>query len=201
MARTRSASAHRRVLAAALELVAERGIEATSMDAVARQSGVSKATIYKHWTDKDALLLEMLATMHGLRDRPSFDSGNTRADLIAVLAYRPKGDAEMRERIMPHFAAYSAANSAFGIAWRNTVMEPPRRELRHLLEQGIEKGELSPRLDMDVSLAILLGPMLYWYIFLRRTAEDPKSLATAIVDTFWRAFARPANGRAARGRT
>jgi len=68
--RTRSASAHRKVLRAVLELVSERGIEATSMDSVAARSGVSKATIYKHWADKDALLLEMMADAHGLRDRP-----------------------------------------------------------------------------------------------------------------------------------
>ena len=48
MARTRSASAHRKVLDAALALFAERGIEGASMDAVAEHSGVSKATIYKN---------------------------------------------------------------------------------------------------------------------------------------------------------
>src|ERR1043165_1069640 len=136
MPRTRSASAHRKVLDAALELVAESGIEGASMDAIAGRSGVSKATIYKHWKDKDALLLEMLEVLNGLKDRPSFDSGNTRADMVAVLAYRPPENAEQRERIVPHLVAYSASNVQFGSMWRNKVMEPPRRELRHLLRQG-----------------------------------------------------------------
>jgi len=193
MARTRSASAHKKVLSAALELVAERGVDATSMDAIARKSGVSKATIYKHWTDKDALLLEMLAEVNGLHTRPVFDSGNTRADMVAVLSYRPREDADMRERITPHFAAYSARNLSFGNAWRNMVMEPPRRELRHLIKLGIEKGELSRKLDVDLSLALLLGPILYWYIFLRRTSGDPKGLAEGIIDAFWRAFALKKN--------
>jgi len=70
MPRTRSASAHQKVLKAALELVAEHGVDGTSMDAVARESGVSKATIYKHWADKDALLLEMLTDTSGLHTRP-----------------------------------------------------------------------------------------------------------------------------------
>ena len=86
MPRTRSASAHRKVLRAALQLVAECGVESTSMDAIAGKSGVSKATIYKHWADKDALLLEMMAEVNGLHTRPVFDSGNTRADMIAVLS-------------------------------------------------------------------------------------------------------------------
>ncbi|MBV8904184.1 MAG: helix-turn-helix transcriptional regulator, partial [Acidobacteriia bacterium] len=46
MPRPRSAKSHRKVLDAALSLVSERGIEATSMDAIAEASGVSKATIY-----------------------------------------------------------------------------------------------------------------------------------------------------------
>ena len=55
MARQKSAQAHRRVLDAAIGLFAEYGIDATSMDAIAEASSVSKATIYKHWPDKDAL--------------------------------------------------------------------------------------------------------------------------------------------------
>ena len=36
--------------------------------------------------------------------------------MVAVLAYRPQENAEMRERIMPHFVAYSATNSNFGLS-------------------------------------------------------------------------------------
>ena len=71
MARTPSASAHRKVLDATLELVAERGVDATSMDAIARKSGVSKATIYKHWADKDALLLDIMADVNGCAPGPA----------------------------------------------------------------------------------------------------------------------------------
>ena len=59
-----------------MELFAERGIDATSMDAIAEASGVSKATIYKHWPDKDALCLEVMGYLHGLDEEPPvFDSG------------------------------------------------------------------------------------------------------------------------------
>jgi AcrR family transcriptional regulator len=188
MARTQSASAHQKVLKATLELVAKRGIDATSMDAVARESGVSKATIYKHWADKEALLLEMLAWVSGLKDRPAFDTGDTKADVVAVLTYRPKENAEWRESITPQFAAYGATNISFGIAWRHMVMEPPRRELRLLLQAGIQRGELVATLDMEMALAQLLGPILYWHIFLKKTSSDPNALAEGIVAAFWSAF-------------
>ncbi|MCU1261736.1 MAG: transcriptional regulator, TetR family [Bryobacterales bacterium] len=188
MTRTRSASAHQKVLDAAIELVSERGVDATSMDAIAAKSGVSKATIYKHWADKHALLLEMMAEVHGLHTRPLFDSGDTRADMVAVLSYRPPENTEIRERIMPHFMAYSATNTSFGLAWRNAVMEPPRQELKNLMKVGIKRGELPRGLDFDLTLALLLGPIIYWKVFLSKTAEDPLSLAEGVVDAFWRAF-------------
>ena len=83
---------------AAVQLFSERGIDSTSMDAIAEASGVSKATIYKHWQDKDALCMEVMGYLHGLDEEPPvFDSGDLRADLIALLAVsagsRPPGAA------------------------------------------------------------------------------------------------------------
>ena len=53
------------ILAAAKRLFPLAGFEGTSMDAVAEHSGVSKATIYKHWADKDALIIEVMALIAG----------------------------------------------------------------------------------------------------------------------------------------
>jgi AcrR family transcriptional regulator len=193
MARTQSALAHQKVLDATLALMAERGVDATSMDAIADASGVSKATIYKHWTDKDALLLETMAQAAGLHTRPKFDSGNTREDVVEVLAYRAPERAEMREQIMPHFIAYSARNRTFGAAWRSMAMEPPRRELTRLLQQGMQRGELLPMIDLELALAMLLGPIIYWHVFLNQkmTAGNPRGLAEGVVDAFWKAFGVP----------
>ena len=74
MPRPKSILAHGEVLKAAIALMADRGIDATSMDAIARRAGVSKATIYNHWHDKEALLLEAMADLHGHHERPAFNS-------------------------------------------------------------------------------------------------------------------------------
>ena len=128
MGRPRSVRAHDAVVAAAIDLFAERGIDATSMDAIAAASGVSKATIYKHWPDKDALCLEVLGYVHGLDEKPPvFDSGDFRTDLIDQLRYQPAANRkEMKDKIWPHLMAYSARNRAFGDAWRAKVLEPAR---------------------------------------------------------------------------
>ena len=190
MPRTRSASAHQKVLKAVLELVAEHGVDGTSMDAVARESGVSKATIYKHWADKEALLLEMLADASGLHSRPKFDSGDTRADMIDLLSYRPPENAAVREGILPHIVAYSARNRIFGMTWRRMVMDPAMRELRHLIERAIQKRDLKPKVNVELAIGLLLGPMLYWHIF-QKDQDVPTDLrprAAGVVDAFFKAF-------------
>lgn len=50
----------RQVLAAARKLFADHGFDVTSMDAIAREAGVSKATLYVHFASKDALLLALV---------------------------------------------------------------------------------------------------------------------------------------------
>ena len=131
MAKHKSPRAHSQVIEAAVALFAERGLEATSMDAIAKASGVSKATIYRHWPAKDSLCLEVLSYLHGFdKEPPVFDSGDFRADLIAQLQHDPAADRRvMRERIMPHLMAYAAHNRVFGDAWRSRVIEPARKAL------------------------------------------------------------------------
>ena len=50
------------------------------------------------------------------------------------------------------------------------------------------QGELRAALDMELCLALLLGPMIYWHIFSVPAEQDPKKLANGVVDAFWKAF-------------
>jgi len=193
MARPRSIQAHRKVLEAAAELFAQQGIDATSMDAIAESSGVSKATIYKHWPDKDALCLEVLGYVHGLDEKPPvFDSGDFRTDLIDQLRYQPAANRkEMKDKIWPHLMAYSARNRAFGDAWRAKVLEPARIGLTASIKRGEKLGVLRPGIDPEIGIALLLGPMMYRHIFAQRLGQNaPKDLEVHVVDAFLTAFAK-----------
>lgn len=161
------------------------------MDAIALKSGVSKATIYKHWADKEALLLEVMAHVHKTCGRPQLDSG-TRQDLIAILCHKPAEkpgeDAALRERLMPHLMAYSAYNPKFGDAWRSTIMGPARREIRQVLTRAVANGEFPSNLNHDAAVSLLLGPMLYRHIFEKSSPLPPDDLAVTVVDAFQSAF-------------
>lgn len=187
MVRPRSIAAHSKVLEAAIQLFAEHGIDTTSMDAIAEKSGVSKATIYKHWPDKEALCLEVLSHLHGLDgDMPAFDSGDLRADLVSQLKYEPAPERrQLREKILPHLMAYAARNRVFGQQWRARVMERPRMRLTQILQRGIEQQILPTDMNLDVALALLLGPMLYGRIFINRVSTNlPNDFAQQVVNSF-----------------
>jgi AcrR family transcriptional regulator len=154
MVRQRSTRAHEQVLDSALKLFAERGIDSTSMDAISEGSGVSKATIYKHWPDKETLCLEVLTRLS--EDPPNFDSGDICADLVALLSYRPsERQSEMRSRVVPHLISHAARNPAFAQAWRARVMEPLRTRIAHLLKRAIAEGQLPANLDLWKAHAVV----------------------------------------------
>ena len=191
MARPRSTQAHKKVLDAAVQLFSERGIDSTSMDAIAEASGVSKATIYKHWQDKNALCLEVMGYLHGLdEEQPVFDSGDLRADLIAQLQYQPALDRQaLREKMTPHMIAYASRNRAMGAVWRARIVEPARTALTNIIKRGEKRGILRHGIDPEVGIAILLGPMIYRHIFVtKKGGKAPKDLEIHVVDAFLAAF-------------
>jgi AcrR family transcriptional regulator len=191
MARPRSTQAHKNVLDAAVQLFSERGIDATSMDAIAETSGVSKATIYKHWHDKDDLCLEVMGYLHGLDEEPPvFDSGDFRADLIAQLQYHPAADRqELREKMTPHMIAYASRNRAMGVVWRARVVEPARVALANMIKRGEKRGVLRRGIDPEVAIALLLGPLIYRHVFVRKLGgAAPKDLEVHVANAFLAAF-------------
>lgn len=197
MARTRSQVAHQKVIEAAISLFAERGLDATSMDTIAEVSGVSKATIYKHWPNKDALCLETLSYFFGGDLRiPVPDTGDLRADLIARLSYQPAPErAYLRERIMPHVLAYAAKNLEFGKAWRARAMSPIITALQEWIQREQQRGTLVPTIDIESAISLLVGPLLYRNIFHKREpggqAQFAPHLERHIAEAFLALYALP----------
>ncbi len=194
MVRTRSPEAHEKVIHAALTLFGERGIEATSMDAIARGAGVSKATIYNHWQDKEALLLEVMLYVNGLNREPDdVDTGDLQGDLqgdlATILSRKPPGEFDQaRDRMMPGLIAYSAVHPQFGALWRRRVMGPPQQCLKKVLRRAIDRGQLPSDLNMDLAMALLLGPMLFNHIFSKGAPRQGKDIGPETAETFCRAF-------------
>ena len=72
------------IRAAILRLLADVGYGALTMDAVAAQAGVGKATIYRRWRTKEDLVVDTIAELHNLDSAPP-DTGSLEGDLRALL--------------------------------------------------------------------------------------------------------------------
>jgi AcrR family transcriptional regulator len=173
------------VLKAALRLIGDRGIEATSMDAIAAEAAVSKATVYKHWATKDALLIEVIGTMtDGV---PEFHSGDAKSDLRNFL--RHVAQSRKREelgRLWPRVISYAVSNPDFARALQQFFFVPRRQQIAGILERAVGSGELRSGIDSDLAMDLLIGPLMH-----RRFVDPaaiPVELADRVTDYFWEIF-------------
>jgi AcrR family transcriptional regulator len=83
LGRPRDARADRAIIAATLELIADRGVRELRMGDVAQRAGVGKAAIYRRYRSKDELVSDAVATLVSEIAIP--DTGSTRADLLALM--------------------------------------------------------------------------------------------------------------------
>ena len=81
--RPRSIEAHQAILHATLELFADEGFDAMSIEAIAERAGVGKTTIYRRWDSKEELMLDAARSLQA--EFPIVDTGNLRDDMIHLL--------------------------------------------------------------------------------------------------------------------
>jgi AcrR family transcriptional regulator len=72
------------ILQSVYELLAEVGYERLRVDAVAARAHASKATLYRHWPTKAALVIDALQACKA-EAHPVPDTGTLRGDLLAAL--------------------------------------------------------------------------------------------------------------------
>lgn len=159
------------ILEATLHLVAEVGIAGLTMDAVARRAGVGKATIYRRWTSKEALMLD--AWMSCVRKPVAPDTGTLQGDLEALLGGidSPLSDREL-QRVFPQMIAAAKVNPEVADAYRAFV-EQRRAPMRAVLLRGVERGEIDPALDLEVVQDLVIAPLMYRWIVTDAPIDEP----------------------------
>jgi AcrR family transcriptional regulator len=161
--RPRSESAHQAILAAAMDLLLAKGLHAMSMEDVARQAGVSKATIYRWWPSKERLALDALA-MEWATTTPAGQrrTGNLRGDLLA--RFRPwlrQLNRKPYARVVAGLVAEAQQNPEFAELYREHFVRPRRDATRELLVRARDRGEISAGTDLEVTLDLLYGPIYH----------------------------------------
>jgi AcrR family transcriptional regulator len=146
------------ILEAVLDLVARNGLTHLSMDAVAAKAGVSKATIYRRWPSKEALVVDAWRTLIAPADTP--DTGSLRGDVEAILGTLLDKVGDPGFDVLSQVMAAARTDRALADALREYVATR-RRPLRAVLERAVARGELAQDLELDVVQDALVGPLFY----------------------------------------
>ncbi|RLK22291.1 TetR family transcriptional regulator [Micromonospora sp. M71_S20] len=178
--RPRSVRADEAIVEAALDLLADGStIEAISIEAIAARAGVGKATIYRRWSGKDALLRDALRTLKGTPPEPAGHS--VRDDLILLVGAVGHHIDPRAARIMPCLVPEVNRSPEQYQLYQN-IIEPRREMMREVLRRGMRSGELRADLDVEVVMAMLTGPMLVQRVMRWHPDLDETTLPQRIVD-------------------
>ncbi len=163
IARTRKSA-----MDAALELVAEAGIQACSFENVSERSGISRSTLYRHWDDKSQLLKDALRSQ--LIERTAPDTGNFRDDMLSAML--DLGQA------LEHTAWGSMVAQLMAAA----VVDPDVAEIQQaaaeyhagidirIIDRAIARGDLPRNTDAEHTALLFTAPIFYRHLFYRQSA-------------------------------
>lgn len=160
LAEERRLDARRRIVAAALEIVAEDGYAAASVAAVARRAGVATGSIYRHFPSKGELLAEVFR-----------DAAGRERELIGRIIGGDGGSAAERlAAAVETFARRALAAPVLSYALMAEPVDPAveaarleskrgyRDDFAALLGEGVDSNELPP-LDPPVAASALVGAL------------------------------------------
>lgn len=180
--RPRSERVHRAILDAALGLLADEGWGGVTMEGIAERAGVGKATIYRRWKSREAVLAAAVERLVGEIGLP--DTGTIAGDLLelmrrAVALYRGRSG-----RLVPGLVSAMAQHAGVAEAVRGAFLAPRRAALREVLERAVRRGELRGDIDRELALDFLGGPLFYRLLITGGPLDE--ALAEGTVDVMIR---------------
>lgn len=156
--RPRDEDARARILQASLEALEDLGYPGVTCDAIAGRAGASKATIYRWWPHKEAVMLEALRESVA-QELPFPDTGCLSDDIRIQLRNFVKLLNSPRGRVFKGMIAAAQSDAKVAEAFRS-IWVIPRREFAR---RGMcrYRGELHPDVDLNVVLDAIYGPLYY----------------------------------------
>lgn len=150
------------VLRAVIFLLSERGYGGVTMPAIAKEVGISLATLSQRYPDRDAAVIAALHLQVPQLRIP--DTGGLASDIRAWLGFlndrllQPR-----RTRVIATLLDEATRNPAIATAIQDGMTAQVRAELRSMFERAAARGEMRPGIDLDVAIDLAVGP-----IFLRQ---------------------------------
>ncbi|MGW2031887.1 MULTISPECIES: TetR/AcrR family transcriptional regulator [Streptomyces] len=179
--RPRSEAVERAILEGVMKLL-EEGVPLAelSIERVARTAGVGKATIYRRWSGKEELFVDVVRAAEP--PDPELPGTSLRDDLVVLLeSLRRRGLVSRSSAILHNVYAQMKSSPRIWAAYHASVIAPRRDLALDLLRRAQASGEIRADIDLDLANDMFVGPMLVRSV-MRPDAELPEGLAEQIVD-------------------
>ena len=153
-----------RVLTTTLDLLTEVGLGELTIDDISRRSGVAKTTIYRHWPNRSALVIDACSRMTD-SDRLPPDTGSLEGDLGGIMVNIADLLTTARwSSIVPSIVDVAEHDPAFADV-HSRIQRGYAAPLKAALDRAVSRGDVPPKADRDAFAAALLGPMFYrrWF--------------------------------------
>ncbi|MGH8596182.1 MAG: TetR/AcrR family transcriptional regulator [Gammaproteobacteria bacterium] len=158
--RPRSVQARQAILEATARLLAATPLKLLAIENIAREAGVGKATIYRWWPNKAAIVID--AFFEEVEPRTAFEKAPTAAEAIRNQAMRmvhviggPIG------RIAAQIIAEGQSDPSVIEHFRARFLRRRRAAATEIIKTGIANGEFRDDLDIELAIDLIYGPI--WY--------------------------------------
>jgi AcrR family transcriptional regulator len=158
--RPRSERAHRAILQAANDLLESEEFAAVTVEAIAERAGVSKATVYRWWPNRAAVVMDGFLSIVSSQV-PFPHTGRAREDIRIHMRRLAEAFSGKIGSTVAALIAEGQSNPELAEALRSRWLSVRREEAREILELGIERGELRDDIDPEVAVDVLYGPIYY----------------------------------------
>ena len=166
------------LIGAATRLFAERGYEDTSIEAVLRETGVSRGALYHHFASKEALFEAVLEQVERDVAQAVVDSVAGVTDPVQALRKGTRAWLELAsDPVVRRISLIDAPSVVGWEKWRGIDERHGFGLMKHALEALAEAGHVRPEL-VDMLAHMLLAALVEVALLVAR-AEDPASARKA----------------------
>lgn len=187
--RARSEDSRAAILNAALKLLETQSLQQISIEAIAREAGVGKTTIYRWWPSKATVVIEAFVMNHVSRVTAPKDMQPVEA-LVQIMQLLIKEYNGWEGRIVKQVLGEGQSDPDVLREFRERFWNDRRALTQELVNEACRRGALRDDFSPEFILELMFAPI--YFRLLLQTAPLNKEFAESYCDNIIRLMAPPA---------
>ena len=165
---------------ASISVIQEVGYERCTIEAIALKAGVSKATIYRRWKNKQEVIAHAMSH-HAFSQTPRIDTGNLRDDLVELLLAKVKVLKGPDGSVIASVMTAAKMDPELAKAIPHSIQDGEREVHEVMIERAIKRGEISSKANLEL-LAEITPAILTYRIFMSQQPVNRKFIEALVDD-------------------